>query len=67
MTNLEIRQRFEEGEWFKALHLSHSSYFLLWTCNLLIRLRQRVPWDDSDLHESNEFYLQKLKNVYFSL
>lgn len=30
-------------------------------------LRQRVSWDDSDLHESNAFYFQKLKNVYFIL
>ena len=57
----------EEGEWFNALHLCHSSYFLFWTCNLLIGLRQRVPWDDSDLNESNESYLQELTNAYSSL
>jgi len=26
-----------------------------------------VSWNDSDLHESNAFYFQKLKNVYFIL
>ena len=57
----------EEGEWFNVLHLRHSSYSLLWTCNLLIGLRQRVPWDDPDLHESNGSYLQGLTNAYASL
>ncbi len=53
-----------EGEWFHVLRLCHSSYSLLWTCNLLIRLHRRVPWDDSDLYESNESDLQELKNAY---
>ncbi len=57
----------EEGEWFNALRLCHSSYSLLWTCNLLFELGQRVPWDDPDLHESNRSYLQELKNAYFIL
>ena len=57
----------EEGEWHNALRLCHSSHFLLWTCNSLIVLRQRVSWNDSDLHESNAFYFQKLKNAYFIL
>ncbi len=57
----------EKDEWHNVLRLCHSSHFLLWTCNSLIVLRQRVPWDDSDLHESNAFYFQELKNVYFIL
>jgi len=55
----------EKDEWHNALHLCHSSHFLLWTCNSLIVLHQRMSWNDSDLHESNAFYFQKLKNVYF--
>ena len=60
-------QFFEKDEWHNALHLCHSSHFLLWTCNSLIVLCQRMSWNDSDLHESNAFYFQKLKNVYFIL
>jgi len=57
----------EEGEWHNALRLCHSSHSLLWTCNSLIVLRQRVPWDDPDLHESNASYFQELKDAYFIL
>ncbi len=57
----------EKDEWHNALCLCHSSHFLLWTCNSLIVLCQRMSWNDSDLHESNAFYFQKLKNVYFIL
>lgn len=57
----------EKDEWHNALRLCHSSHFLLWTCNSLVVLHQHVSWDDSDLNESNAFYFQKLKNVYFIL
>ncbi len=58
---------FKKDEWHNVFHLCHSSHFLLWMCNSLIVLCQHMSWNDSDLHESNAFYFQKLKNVYFIL
>ena len=54
----------EEGEWLNALRLCHPSHSLLWKCNSLIVLRQRVPWYDPDLHELKNAFSILWATVY---
>lgn len=62
------RVRFpDEGKWFKALNLCDSSHSLLWICNHLIGVRQRVLWHDPDLYELSVTYFQELAFAYWIL